>query len=64
MEIIREVDQFQLLREPLQNMYQVTDGSDISFWLDSHDRDKLINLSPFKFKKECEKIILNSLLEF
>jgi hypothetical protein len=64
MEIIREVDQFQLLYESLQKMYQVTDGSDISFWFDSHTKNELIKLSNFKFKKECEKIILNSLLEF
>jgi hypothetical protein len=64
MEVIRQVENFILQYEPLQRMYQVTDGSDISFWMDSHDKDKLNNLSNFKFKKECEKIILNSLLEF
>lgn len=64
MTVIREVDQFKLLYEPLQRMYQITDGSDISFWFDSHTKDNLIKLSNFKFKKECEKMILNSLLEF
>lgn len=64
MKKIRVVENFELLYEPLQRMYLVTDGSDNSFWFDSFTRDKLINLSNFKFKKECENIILNSLLEF
>jgi len=62
MDIIRKVEEFELLYEPLQRMYRVTDGYDVSFWFNDHTKDYLKSISSFKFKKECERMILNSLI--
>jgi hypothetical protein len=61
---IKQVGKFVLLYEPLQRMYRISDGFDLSFWFDNHTKDDLMKLSDFKFTKKCEELIINSLLEF
>jgi hypothetical protein len=56
----RSYEIYQLIYEPLQKMYRVTDGYDYSFWFNENDKDELMKLNNFKFKKKCEEMLLNS----
>ena len=54
MGLIKQVGKYELNFEPLQKMYNITDGTDVSFWFNSHHKDELIKLSDEDFIKECE----------
>lgn len=60
MEVIRNYKKFEIIYEPLQRMYRVTDGYDYSFWFNENEKDELMKLNNFKFKKKCEEMLLNS----
>ena len=54
MKIVRQEGKYQLLFEPLQKMFCLTDGKDYSLWF---SEDEYSNLSVEEFKKQCKKDI-------
>lgn len=62
MKVLRKADKYQLLHEPLQNLYRVTYGIDLSHWFDLETKNDLMKLPIYKFTKKCEKLIKNSLV--
>ena len=63
MKVIRFYGEYQLLHEPLQNMYRVTDGLNYSLWLYSEDKYELMDLSNYDFEEKCKELIEISLLD-
>jgi hypothetical protein len=57
MSIVRQVLNFQLIFEPLQRMYVVTDGIHYSLWFDSYTKDELLVMDDDDFVTECENML-------
>ena len=57
MNVIRTYGIYQLVHEPLQNMYRVTDGTNLSYWFNSDTKDELMDLDNDQFENECEELI-------
>ena len=57
MKLIRKVGEFELLFEPLQKMYRITNGIELSLWFNKEDADNLITLPDNEFVDECAEII-------
>ena len=55
MEVIRQVGLYQLYFEPLQRMYAVSDGDEVSLWFDVYTKDELMELSDKEFVAEIKE---------
>ena len=61
MRILRKVQQYELMHEPLQNLYRVASGNKLSLWFGSDVKGDLMKLPIYKFTKECDNLINNSI---
>lgn len=62
MKTLRKVDKYELFHEPLQGLYRVSDGLDLSMWFDLETKNELMKLPMYKFTKKCKKLISESLV--
>ena len=63
MEILREVNGFKLNKGNLManGLFNVSNDTDVSFWLDNYDKDTLMSLNDTDFVKACINYINDSI---
>ena len=57
MEIIKQVNQYQLYKCELTNLFAVSNNYNVSLWFDKYTRDELLYLTDKEFIKECVDLI-------
>jgi len=57
MEIIKQVNQYQLYKCELTNLFAVSNNYNVSLWFDKYTRDELLYLTDKDFIKECVDLI-------
>tara|TARA_R110002153_G_scaffold12284_2_gene46149 strand:+ start:198 stop:380 length:183 start_codon:yes stop_codon:yes gene_type:complete len=53
MEIIKQVNKYQLYKHELTNLFAVSDDNNVSLWFDKYTKDELIYMNDKEFIKEC-----------
>jgi len=59
MKTLRKVQQYELIHEPLQNLYRVKKDSKLSLWFGSDIKGDLMKLPIYKFTRQCDILINN-----
>lgn len=57
MKILRQVNEFQLYQNPLNNLYAISDKDEVSIPFDVYEAEYLLNASDIDFIKECSEHI-------
>jgi hypothetical protein len=55
--VLRQVNEYQLYIHELTNMYAVSDDNNVSLWFDSFTKDELIELNDNDFVILCKYLI-------
>lgn len=53
MEIIKQVNKYQLYKHELTNLFAVSDNDNVSLWFDKYTKDELLCMNDKEFIKEC-----------
>ena len=53
MKIIKQVNQFELYKHELTNLFAVSDNENVSLWFDKYTKDELLHMNDKEFIKEC-----------
>ena len=55
--VLRQVNEYQLYIHGLMNIYAVSDKENVSLWFDNYTKDELMLLSDREFIKECKEML-------
>ena len=55
--VLRQVNEYQLYIHGLMNVYAVSDNNNTSLWFDNHTKNDLMMLNDDEFVQECEEMI-------
>ena len=55
--VLRQVNEYQLYIHGLMNMYAVSNKSNVSLWFDNYTKDDLMMLNDNEFVEECREMI-------
>ena len=53
MEIIKQVNQYQLYKCELTNLFAVSNNENVSLWFDKYTKNELLYITDKDFIKEC-----------
>jgi hypothetical protein len=61
-QVIRQVGDYSLNRDTINQLYNVSSSDNVSFWFDTETKDELMTLSDSMFVIYCLDLIQNSLV--
>ena len=57
MKIIKQVNQYQLYKCELSNLFAVSDNNNVSLWFDKYTKDQILYMNDNEFIKECTDML-------